>query len=254
MLTTGIETKRQKDMNKGELQHFMHEEYKNWIDICEQKFPNAAVQGWLEFTTGTRSAKVNGAYLYRNFTEGLRVFHKCVPLWTQTLAEGSSGKAKEEIWKRFCYLLNCSRLLIEPEEATPKDFDWEKIEKQKWMYAFKWMGPPCEFLELGDKKCHEFLANPTEVSKRGTGTKERNKQQLSRKHSREKAAQRTRLAAAKASATKKQLTDLEIARTQTVHNQMKIEAKQAKQRFDMLQTLLQMSDDPEFKQQMMAET
>ena len=97
MLTTGIETKRQKDMNKGELQHFMHEEYKNWIDICEQKFPNAAVQGWLEFTTGTRSAKVNGAYLYRNFTEGLRVFHKCVSLWTQTLAEGSSGKAKEQI-------------------------------------------------------------------------------------------------------------------------------------------------------------
>ena len=56
MLTTGNETKRQNDMNKGESQHFMHEEYKNWIDIYEQKFPNAVVQGWLEFTTGTRSA------------------------------------------------------------------------------------------------------------------------------------------------------------------------------------------------------
>ena len=152
MLTTGIETKRQKDMNKGELQHFMYEEYKNWIDICEQKFPNAAVQGWLEFTTGTRSAKVNGAYLYRNFCEGLRAFHKCAPIWEQTLTEGTSGKAKEEMWKRFCYLLNCNRTGSKPEESTPKDFDWEKTEKQKWMYVFKWMGPPCEFLELGDKK------------------------------------------------------------------------------------------------------
>ena len=81
----------------------------------------------------------------------LCLYHKCAPIWEQTLAEGTSGKAKEEMWKRFCYLLNCKRSDSKPEEITPKDFDWEKTEKQKWMYVFKWMGPPCEFLELGDK-------------------------------------------------------------------------------------------------------
>ena len=73
--------------------------------VFTAKFPDAAVHPWLEFTTGTRSKKINGAYLFRNFQEGLRVFHRDLNVvWAAVLKEGISGKGKKEVWTRFCYL------------------------------------------------------------------------------------------------------------------------------------------------------
>ena len=89
--------------------------------------------------------------------EGLRVFHNSLnKIWTKVLKEGLSGKGKEEVWLRFLYLLHCDKTSTKPDE---KDFDFDKMkhERPKWVYAFKNMGPPCEFLQLGTKSCHEYL-------------------------------------------------------------------------------------------------
>ena len=101
----GIETKSQGEMDKGGREHFVMAEYTRWLEILTAKFPDAAVHPWLKFTTGTRSKKVDGAYLFRNFQEGLRVFHRDLNVvWAAVLKEGISGKSKEEMWSRLLLL------------------------------------------------------------------------------------------------------------------------------------------------------
>ena len=94
-------------------------------------------------------------------------------MWALVLSEGISGKSKEEVWTRFCYLLWCKMNSLEADEVTPHDFDYKKVEQKKWVLSFKYMGPCCEFLELGTGTCHEFLANPVELGSRGTSTEKR---------------------------------------------------------------------------------
>ena len=173
-LTTGIETKSQEEMDKGTRECHIFNEYSRWIEILNAKYPEAAVLPWLSFTTGTRNKRINGEYLYRHFQEGLRMFHRDFnTTWQAVLKEGISGKSKEEIWCRFCYLLNCSKRDETPEDVTPEAFPWRRIEQRKWVYAFKYMGPCCELLEIGERKCHEFLANPVQLSTRGTSHEKR---------------------------------------------------------------------------------
>ena len=175
ILTCGIETKSQEELDKGGRENFMMEEYSRWVDILSQKFPDAAVHPWLNFTTGTRKTQLDGGYLYRNFQEGLRIFHRDLnTLWATVLSEGISGKSKEEVWARFCYLYWCKMVNDDnPDDVTPKDFDYKRIEMKKWVYAFKYMGTCCEFLELGECTSHEFLSNPVELSSRGTSNEKR---------------------------------------------------------------------------------
>ena len=98
MLTAGIETKSQEEMNKGQREDFILSEYNNWCDILGQKHPNAPVLRWLKFTTGTRTARIDGGYLFHNFQEGLRIFHnEFNRVWDTVLQEGTSGKSKEYI-------------------------------------------------------------------------------------------------------------------------------------------------------------
>ena len=105
ILICGIETKSQEELDKGGRESFIMAEYCRWVNILSQKFPDAAVHPWLKFTTGTRKMKLDGGYLYRNFQEGLRIFHRDLnTLWTTVLAEGISGKSKEEVWDHFCCL------------------------------------------------------------------------------------------------------------------------------------------------------
>ena len=108
MLRCGIETKSQEEMDKGGREIFIMNEYNRWVEILISKYPDAAIHPWLRFTTGTRLVKIDGKYLYRNFQEGLRVFHRDFnTIWEETLKEGVSGKSKEEVWCRFCYLYWC---------------------------------------------------------------------------------------------------------------------------------------------------
>ena len=80
-------------------------------------------------------------------------------VWTLTISEDNSGKSKEEVWKRFCYLLSCKREKLEPSDTTPDDFDLAKIEIQKWIYTYKHQGPACEFLQIGSSSCHDFFTS-----------------------------------------------------------------------------------------------
>ena len=181
MLTAGIETKSQEEMTKATREHFMLQEYNNWRAILAQKYPNASVLPYLEYTTGTKTAKVNGAYLYRNFQEGLRMFHnRFNGVWAAVLKEGISGKSKCEIWTRFCCVYHCAKTGEEKEESTPANFYWQKIERQKWVYAYKHAGPCCELLELGTGVCHEFLSSPDGLALRGTGSAKRKADKLGR--------------------------------------------------------------------------
>ena len=232
MLTAGIETKRQQSMRKGEREDFMLSEYLCWVDIVQQKFPNAAVGPYLEYTTGTRATKVTGVYLYRNFTEGLRMFHKdFVPLWNKVLGGQTSGKSPEELWVFFCYLLNCNRNEEKPGSWYPESFSADKVEKMKWVLAFKLMGPPCETLVDGDDECHEFLANPVGLASRGTGTPIRKTKKLGRKAHREQKAKAQREVLVNASAEKHSNSAWELGRIQTITNIMKLNEKRTNARY-----------------------
>ena len=175
VLVSGIETKSQDEMDKGARENHILSEYSRWVQIMHEKFSEAAVLPYLSYTTGTRQKDVTGLYLYRNFSDGLRVINnEFNPVWAQVLKGRISGTSKEELWARFCYLIYCKRQDIEePEEVTPADFDWRREELRKWMFAFKYMGPPCELLELGEQKCHEFLQNPKGLGKRNTSQEKR---------------------------------------------------------------------------------
>ena len=173
-MVSGIDTKMQEEMDKGGREHHIMTEYSRWVQIMNEKFPDAAVLPWLMFTTGTRNTRVTGKYIYRFFCEGLRVVNRDLNTeWSQVLNEGISGKSKEELWARFCYRLYCKRNELEVEDTTPIDFDWKLEEKRKWVYVFKFMGPCCEVLELGESKCHEFLQNPKNLGKRDTSQSKR---------------------------------------------------------------------------------
>jgi hypothetical protein len=174
LMRCGVETKRQQEMTKGQREDFIMDEYANWVGLVKKKHPNAAVNAWLDFTTGTRTQKVHGHYLYRNFQQGLRIFHNQFnPLWESVIKAGTSGKSKEELWERFCYLWHCVKVKRTPLDSTPDDFDVRKAELKKWVYAYKYTGPPCELLDIGEGECHEELSSPKNVAARPTGTKQR---------------------------------------------------------------------------------
>ena len=105
----------------------------------------------------------------------------------------------------FFLLFACCRNNEKPGNWYPETFSVDKVEKTKWVLAFKLMGPPCETLSTGDDECHEFLANPTGyvsfcayiciivdmlllcagLATRGTGTPIRKTKKLGRKDHRE---------------------------------------------------------------------
>ena len=85
-------------MDKGGRENYIMTEYSRWLEILMAKFPDATVHPWLKFTTGTRTTKIDGKYLYRNFQEGLRIYHRDFnTTWEAVLKEGISGKSKEEV-------------------------------------------------------------------------------------------------------------------------------------------------------------
>jgi len=254
MLTAGIETKMQEDMNKGQREDFMSQEYNNWIGRIVENFPCAAVKMYLKYTTATLKTKVDGHYLYRNFCEGLRLFHASfIPVWNRVLQGQISGKSGEELWIQWCYLLQCEKANDKPEDWYPEGFAYDKVEKKKFVMAFKYMGPPCERLQVGMAECHEFLANPTGVGVRGTGTPVRKSKNLGRKAHREKKAKNTRRAVLQASSSKHALNALALGRTQTVTNLMKLQCKESNTRFEQLFKLHSICTDAAMKTAIVAQ-
>ena len=166
------------------------------------------------------------------------------------MKEGISGKSKEEVWGRFCYIASCAKAKVECEETTPADFDYRKFEQKKWVYSYKYRGPPCEFLELGTASCHEFLHSPKGLASRPTDNKVRKAQQLGRKHHREKKARKTREALTQAAATRQQVSTHALGRSQSIQNLMQIRVKQSTQKFDQLFKLYSITTDEDLKVQL----
>ena len=247
ILTAGIETKRQDQMNKKSRCDFVLAEYEKWTDFIEQKYPDAAVLPFLNFTTGNQTTRVDGKHLYRNFSEGLRVFHNDRnPIWKRVINGQTSGKSIEELWRFFCYLYWCHsrKPKLEPEEWTPKGFDVGKIEKMKWVSAYKFLGPPCEKFRHDSEKCHEFLASPVGLAGRNTNTKKRKKELLSRKAYRDAKSKRTHDAVASAYATQHEVSAISLGRMQTVHNNIRLQQKHMTMRFDRMMELFKVTTDP----------
>ena len=108
ILLAGIEMKRQSDMSKGERNLFILTSYNNWCDMLRKKYPDAAIHKYMAHTTGKLTTLIDGGYLYRNFQEGIRIYHnKWNPLWAKCLAGQTSGKSGADIWKMFVYRCYC---------------------------------------------------------------------------------------------------------------------------------------------------
>jgi len=97
IIMAGIETKRQGDMSKGERACFIAQEYGGWCKTLKTKYPDASVNRFMAFTTGKCTTSIDGAYLYRNFQEGLRIFHnEWNSLWAEILAGQISTKDRRK--------------------------------------------------------------------------------------------------------------------------------------------------------------
>ena len=254
ILISGIETKSQDQMNKSERCDFMLTEFEKWTAFLANKHPDAAVLPFLKYTTGNKTTFVDGKHLYRNFSDGLRVFHNELnPLWKKVLAGQTSGKSVKELWQFFCYLYWCRSRKPEltPEEVTPKSFDVGKVEKLKWLLAFKFLGPPCEKFRHGIKRCHEFLASPAGLAGRNsTTTKKRKTEKLSRKAYRDSKTMRTKEAVATAYAQKHEVAVQKLGTMQAVQMQLRLDQKSFAIRFDRMMELFKVTDDADMKRQL----
>ena len=164
MLTAGIETKRQQSMKKGEREDFMLTEYLNWVEIIQQQHSNADVGPYLEYTTGTHATKVTGIYLYRNFTEGLRMFHKdFVPVWNKVFAGQISCKSPDELCFFFVICWIAVSTMRNRGIGIPRHFLLTKSKKQNGFWHSNWWSRRVKPLVLATTNVtsHEFLANPT---------------------------------------------------------------------------------------------
>ena len=186
ILLAGIELKRQSDMSKGEQSLFILTSYNNWCDILRKKYPKAAIHKYMAHITGKLTTHINGAYLRRNFQEGLRIYHnQWNPLWAKCLAGQTSGKSGADIWNMFVYRRYCESKATVVEDVVPASFDVAANEHHKWVLAYKQLGPPCNLFPPCPP-CHELLANAKDIASRGTGTKKRKADKVSRSTYREK--------------------------------------------------------------------
>ena len=241
IVLAGIETKRQGDMSKGDREVFMNEEFNGWCATLKKKYPDAAINRFLGFTTGKCAVKVDGHYLYRNFQECLRKFHnEYNAMWSKLLAGQVSGKAPEEIWNMFMYQVHALKKGDDADDIVPSGFDVESCERQKWAMAYKCLGPPRELLGTGE--CHEFLANAPDLSARGG--KKRKGENTSRKFIRQKKVKQHQDALLAARVTRGDTAELDLGRRVTIQNLMKLNEKMKDSHFQRLKQLHQITQDP----------
>ena len=244
ILLAGIETKRQDGMSKGEREHFIHTSYNNWCEILKTKYPDAAIHRYMVFTTGKMTIRIDGIHLYRNFQEAIRIYHNdWNPIWTKCTTGQTSGKNGDDMWRQFIYLHHCETKGTLAEDVVPEDFDVTVYEKQKWIQAYKQLGPPCDLFPPCPP-CHEFLANAKQLAARGTGSKKRKADELSRSKYREKKAKATIAAVTAAMAERKTIEAVDLGRAHTCQMLMKLASREKDKQFDRLYKLHGIMTDP----------
>ena len=188
IMNAGATVKMRRDMIAGQRNYEALQQYNAWVKNLETCYPHAAINKYMHYTTKSMKKEFHGRDVYRKFCDGLEKFMNVfMPVWNTVLAEGISGKTWPDIWSRFVGKLVNASESVSPENLPGVEF------KERWLLCFKFLGPPCEKLFPG-QECHELFCEANLQSSRGTGSRKRKIQKLSRKNEREDYARRTKTA------------------------------------------------------------
>ena len=222
-----IKMRRIMDAANRNIQTF--EQYHAWVDNLELCYKNAAICKFMRYTTRTLKKEFQPRDIYRRFNSGLTMFQNTFnPTWNQVNASGISGKTWPEVWQMFVAKVTKSEGPISTESLPILEF------KTPWLLAYKFLGPPLEKLLPNTRRCHELFAEANKASARGTGTKKRKSDKLSRRDEREDFARRAQTALKRAAAEKVPRSDNRLMGMVTVMKGVALLKEERKNEFDML--------------------
>ena len=226
-----IKMRRIMDANSRNMEALI--QFHGWVDNLSLCYNNAAILKYMRYTTSTMNKEFNARDIYRRFNKGLTMFQNSFnPVWNEVIASGISGKTWPEVWQIFVGKVSKSKGPVGTESLPIVEF------KINWLLAYKFLGPPYEKLFPNGRKCHELFAQANQVSTRGTGTKKRKSDKLSRRDEREDFARRTQAALKRAAADKVPRADNRVVGMVTVMKGVEMMNAERKNEFEMLaQTL-----------------
>ena len=242
IMQAGATVKLRRTMDAGQRNLDALMQYNAWCENVKICYPRAAIIKYLQYTTKTLRKTYSGRDVYRKFADGLEKFQNVfTPLWNQVLASGISGKTYQEIWLKFVGRLIQSADAVSAENLPGIEF------KQQWLLPYKFLGPPCPKLYPG-RTCHELFSEANLQAQRGTGSRKRRSEKLSRRDEREDFARRTKIAllsARKEKAAKKGKQDNFLVMN-TVMRGVELMSESRKSEFDMIARALQLygAEDP----------
>lgn len=242
IMQAGVTVKMQRTMDA--LQRNMNAlmQYKAWVENLEFCYPGAAITKYMRYTTKTMRKEYSGRDVFRRFNEGLQVFQNTfTPIWNSVLQGGISGKTWPEVW-----LIFVGKVIGTPGPVTQANLHNAEFKGPTWLLAYKFLGPPCEKL-YRNKKCHELFAAANNQSARGTGTRKRKSEKLSRRDEREDYARRSQAVLKRAAAAKQPpRDDAQVMHVANVMRGVEMLASSRKNEFEMLAKSLELfgADDP----------
>ena len=229
ILNAGVTIKMRRIMDSRNRNVQVEKQFHAWADNLALCYPNAAIAKYIRFTTSTMKKEFHARDIYRRFTKGLGFFQNVYnPTWNEVIASGISGKTWPEVWQIFVGKVLKTERPVSTESLPILEF------KEAWLLAYKFLGPPCEKLLPNGRKCHELLAEANKVSTRGTGTKKRKSDKLSRRDEREDFARRTQAALKRAAADKVPRSDNDVMGMVTVMKGVEMLNNERKNEFEML--------------------
>ena len=155
-----------------------------------------------------------------------------------------------------CYLAYCDGKNITPDDQVPEAFDYQSFQKNKFVLAYKQIGPPREKFHPGTK-CDEEFANPSQVSDRGTGTKKRKASGLSRDRVREANAKKHKEALAEAVVERRQVEAVsqeqrmyQIGKSHATQKFLRSHASQEHKHTQLMMEFFKLTSNPDMKRRL----
>lgn len=238
IMQAGVTVKMRRTMDASQRNLDALLQYNAWVDNLLMCYPRAAINKYMKYTTKTMRKAYTGRDVYRKFGDGLEKFQNVfTPTWNKVIEHGISGKTWPEIWQIFVgKLVNADT--ISAANLSAVEF------KQVWLLPYKFLGPPCEKLFPG-RKCNENFAEANLQSKRGTDTRKRKSEKLSRKDEREDFARRSKRAIQQANNKRGLTVKDNLLQVSAVMRGVEILGEQRNKEFDMLDRALgRFADDP----------
>ena len=241
-----IKMRRMMDATNRNLEALL--QFHAWVDNLQLFYQNAAILKYIRYTTRTMKKEFTARDIYRRFNQGLTMFQNSFnPVWNQVLASGISGKTWPEVWQIFVGKVSKLEGPVSTESLPIVEF------KTNWLLAYKFLGPPREKLNPNGRKCHELFAEANMAATRGTGTKKRKSDKLSRRDEREDFARRTQAALKRAAADKVPRSDNHVLGMVTVMKGVEMLNAERKNEFQMLAQTLQLFGQDDSRAAMLKE-